>query len=319
MATEQETASASDGIGAGAMQISDLTKTLIEELTGWVHAAVALLPQLLIALVIVTLGWFGSRFAGRMVRRALDRFSSNAKANSLFATIATIAVFGGSIFVALGILGLDKTVASLLAGVGVIGLALGFAFQDIAANFMSGILMAFRHEFRQGDIIRSNDFFGKVTRITLRSTHLRQFSGEEVIVPNKDVFSNPLVNMTTNGGRRVEVAVGVAYGSDLELVERATREAIETVPGRDEDKGTDVLFTGFGGSSVDLVARFWVPYTSQLDYLKAQSAAIVAIHTVYESHDIDIPFPIRTLRFADEVVQEVDARIGHLQPVASGQ
>lgn len=289
------------GLFSGGVEMSELAEALMDKLEGWALAGVAMLPNVLLALFVLTLGWFAGKYGGRLVAKTAGKVSNNAKANAVFSTLARVAIVGGSVFVALGLLELDKTVASLLAGVGVVGLALGFAFQDIAANFMSGILMAFRHEFRQGDIVQSNDFEGRVTRITLRSTHLRKFSGEEVIIPNQDVFSSPLENLSKNRNRRVDVAVGVAYGSDLDEVERVTTTAIESLSCVQEGRDIDVLFTSFGGSSIDLVARFWVDYVSQREFLVARSDAIKAIAAAYDEAGIDIPFPIRTLRIPSAV------------------
>jgi len=311
---KEVTEKVTDGVGTSAMEFEELTSTLWEELAGWAHAGVAMLPNMVIAMVVLLVGWGASQLIATGVKRALDRLSDNEKANSLFSTVSRLAVLGGALFVALGVLELDKTVTSLLAGVGVLGLALGFAFQDIAANFISGIFMAFRHEFRQGDIIESNGFVGRVKRITLRSTHLLRFSGEEVIIPNKDVFSTPLENLSSSGTRRLDVEVGVAYGSDLDKVERVTREALEALDCRVSDKDVDVLFVSFGGSSIDLIGRFWVRYSSQLDYVTAKSLGIKSVAQAYETANIDIPFPIRTVRLADDMVDAFATRMSESLP-----
>ena len=92
------------------------------------------------------------------------------KSKHLVKTVIYVLILGIGLFAALSVLNLDGTVTSLLAGAGIIGLALGFAFQDIAANFISGVLLSTRHPFGIGDIIETNDFFGTVQKLNLRNT-----------------------------------------------------------------------------------------------------------------------------------------------------
>jgi len=112
----------------------------------------------------------------------------------------------------LSILKLNTAVTSILAGAGIIGLALAFAFQDIAANFISGIFISFRRPLRVGDIVKVKDYMGKVEEINLRDTILRTFQGQTVIIPNKEVFQNPIENFSRLGKRRIDLWIGVSYG-----------------------------------------------------------------------------------------------------------
>ena len=99
-------------------------------------------------------------------------------------------------------------------------MALGFAFQDIAANFVSGILIAFRQPYRIGDIVEVEGYQGEVKSIDLRTTSLVTFQGIEIYIPNKEMFTKPLENYTTTPRRRLDIEVGVSYGDDLRKVEQ---------------------------------------------------------------------------------------------------
>lgn len=186
---------------------------------------------------------------------------------------------------------------SLLAGAGVLGLALGFAFQDIASNFVSGVFIAFRKPYKIGDIIEAGDFLGSVTSIDLRTTTIETFQGLEVLVPNKMLFTDPITNYTNIPQRRIDVAVGVSYGDDLEKVERLLKEKLNDLPNRIVKKDIDIFFTEFGDSSINLEARVWVEYPNHRNFLITRSEAIKKIKTVFDENDIIIPFPIRTLDF----------------------
>ncbi len=198
---------------------------------------------------------------------------------------------------ALTIVRLDGAVTSLLAGVGIVGLALGFAFQDIAANFISGVIIAVGQPFKVGDIVKTGDYFGTVTTITLRTTTIRTFQAIEVLVPNKNLLQDAVENYTNTRDRRVDLTVGVSYGDDLEKVKQLTLEAVKGLKSIVRPNDTTLVYTGFGDSSINFSVRFWAKSARQPDFLEAQSDAIMAIKQAYDDNDITIPFPIRTLDF----------------------
>jgi small conductance mechanosensitive channel len=226
--------------------------------------------------------------------------ADNIQVVDLLAGVVRIVVVGVGLFVALGILHLDKTVTSLLAGVGVIGIGLGFALQDLTANFMAGIMMSVRrYPFVNGDLIETNSVMGVVEKLYLRSTSLRKPTGELVIVPNKDIFQRPLTNFSESDKRRVDVEAGVAYREDLERVRDVVLRAARDVQPRLPEREVEVYFTSFGDSAINFVVRMWAPYKSHVEFLRARSELIIAIKRAFDAEDIKIPFPIRTLEFGD--------------------
>jgi small conductance mechanosensitive channel len=267
------------------------------KLHGWLDAVAAMLPNVIAALLILILFWFVARITRRVLARTLRRVSPQTVVSNLLATLGAITVFTVGLLVALGVLRLDKTVTSLLAGAGVMGLALGFAFQSIAANFLSGILISVRHPFTVGDLVETNDYLGHVAEINLRATVLRTLDGKLVYLPNRDVLEKAIVNLTATGVRRVELKVGVSYGEDLEKVRDVTLEALRGVERRVREREPELYFEEFGDSSINFTFRFWIPFRDQPDYLTALSEAIVRVKAAYNRENITIPFPIRTLDF----------------------
>lgn len=279
------------------MDISTALNDVVEKLTGWGYGLILLVPNFIAALIVMAITFLIARIVHDVVAKGLAKTSSHAMLHNLLATIARVVVILIGTFVALGILKLDKTVTSLLAGAGVVGLALAFAFQDIASNFLSGILLALRRPFNVGEIIETNDYFGTVEAMNLRSTQLRLPQGQVVIIPNASVFQNPIKNFSQLGMQRVDLSCGVAYGDDLEAVEKLAIETIKSLPMVVEDKPVDLYYDEFGDSSINFKVRFWVKYGRQPDYLGARSAAIKAIKKAFDKDGITIPFPIRTLDF----------------------
>jgi len=227
----------------------------------------------------------------------LSRVTENKTVTSLIQTVIGVMVLGVGVFVALSILNLDGAVTSLLAGAGILGLALGFAFQDIASNFISGILLSIRHPFGIGDIIETNDLFGTVTKLNLRNTILRTPQGQIMYVPNKVVYENPLTNYTKNGERRIDLACGVSYGDDLKKAKDIAIDTLSNLDFKDSNRDVEFYYNEFGDSSINFSVRFWIDFEKLPDFWNAQSEAIIALKSAYDKHDIMIPFPIRTLDF----------------------
>lgn len=283
------------GCGDEVRLLTDTFAALIDKLESWLDSFVLLLPNLVGALLAVAISVALGRLLGGFVYRGLERVSANQALNSFARKLTRFLGVVVGLVVALQILGLGKAATTFLAGAGLIGLALGFALQDLSANFIAGVAMAFKRPIEVGDLVETNDRVGLVERIELRSTVLRSPDGRLVRMPNRKIFEEAIINHSTTGNRRVEIAVGVSYSADLEEVDRATRAAIEQVADRDSSRDIEVYFKEFGDSSINLVARFWIPFARNVDYLRAQNQAVRAIKKTYDARGIVIPFPIRTL------------------------
>ncbi|WP_299758741.1 mechanosensitive ion channel [uncultured Pontibacter sp.] len=277
--------------------LNNAVELLWSKLEAWGAQIVLMLPNIFVALVLLIVTFYVAGFVRDWLGKFINKFSHSAALNNLVLTLLHIGMLMIGFFFVLSVLNLDRVVISLLAGVGIIGLALGFAFQDIAANFISGVIIAVQKPFGVGDMIETNDYFGNIERITLRTIDIRQTTGELVRLPNKMVFENPLTNFSIYGTRRIDLEVGVSYAEDLEQVQQVVIEALQDVKNRVKTRDIEVMFDAFGDSSINFKARFWVSYSRQVDYVSAKSDAIIKIKKAFDANDILIPFPIRTLDF----------------------
>jgi small conductance mechanosensitive channel len=273
------------------MQFSALLDKLFETLRRWLEGFVALLPNLAVAVVVVLVFGYGSRYVGRVVRRVMQGVTTHATLSDLLGTLARVATLVCGLLIALGLLQLDKTVTSLLAGVGVVGLALGFAFQDIAANFMSGFLMVLRPPFEKGDLVETGGQSGTIERVELRATLLTTLQGLSVIIPNKHVFQNPIVNYTRTGDRRMDLLVGIDHEASLTQARELALEAVRALDSRNPAREPEVYFTEFVEDSVLLSVRVWLASADDQTYLHARSAAIVAVKQAFDAAGIAISLP----------------------------
>ncbi|MCB2196700.1 MAG: mechanosensitive ion channel family protein [Bacteroidetes bacterium] len=270
-----------------------------EKILSWMENIIVMLPNLLLAILIIVATVIVSKFFRKLTKRTLSRFIHNKAIVDLLGSVTYIIIVTIGFFVALRVLDLDKTVTSLLAGVGIVGLALGFAFKDIAANFIAGIYMAVKSPINVGDVVEYHDVYGVVKKIGLRAITIESFQGQNIIIPNRLIMEEKYKHYTINKERRIDLDVGISYGDDLDKVERVTLESIKKIDYLLKDKPVDLYFTEFADSAITFTVRYWVRYTPRdiLVYLRAVSDGIKNIKKAYEENDITITFPIRTIDF----------------------
>lgn len=204
-------------------------------------------------------------------------------------------------FIALGLLNLDKVLTSVLAGAGVVGLAIGLALQGTLNNTFSGVILSFLPELQIGDWVETNGYAGSVTEINLRNIVIKQSDNNYVVIPNSKIVEEPFKNFTRTARSRIFVNCGVGYESNLEMVEKLTLETIrDNFPQRGNEE-VEFMYTGFGDSSINYVVRFWADVTKNRDILVAQHKAIIEIKKAYDAQGVNIPFPIRTIDFKNSL------------------
>jgi small conductance mechanosensitive channel len=274
----------------------DFYRIIEQKVITWAEELIALLPNFALAALVLILGIFLAKKIRNLSANLINRVSDRAIVNNLFVSFMHIFSLAVVFFAVLSILQLDKAVTSLLAGAGILGLALAFAFQDIAANVTSGIMITFRRPIHVGDLIETNGYMGRVKDVNLRDTIVETLQGEDVIIPNKDLFQNSLKNYSLTMKRRLDIDVGISYAEDLESVRQITLEALQNVPHRSE-RDVQFYYTDFGDSSIDFQVCIWLNTHEQPKFREARSEAIISIKKAFNQHGITIPFPIRTMDF----------------------
>jgi small-conductance mechanosensitive channel len=188
--------------------------------------------------------------------------------------------------------GADLGKFTLLAGA--FGVGIGFGLQNIVNNFISGLILIAERPVMPGDTIEVSGMVGDVKRIGARSSTIRTWQGAEVIVPNANLISNEVTNWTlSDRQRRLDIPVGVAYGSPVDKVMQILHDVGEANPDIMDKPEPNVLFMGFGNSSLDFELRVWT--TKFESYMRVKSAIIVEIEKALNDAGIVIPFPQRDL------------------------
>lgn len=271
-----------------------------EKLSTWNDQLVGLLPNLVLAVIIIVAFSLIARLVRSWIRSLGYRVSDNKAVSNLFALLAYIGTLITGLAIALQIMNLDGAATSILAGAGIAGVAIGFAFQDIAANFIAGVVLAVQRPMKIGDLVETHDIFGIVRHINLRSTEIETLQGQLVHIPNKDILLNPMTDYSHKSQRRVDIEIGVSYSDDLVRAKKVAIGAITSLKGINKSLPVDLYYSDFGDSSITFTLRFWAPFKKQTDYLEIRSQAIIAIKKAFDAEGIIIPFPVSTFELAPD-------------------
>ena len=223
----------------------------------------AFLPRLLAALVAVGLVSLLGRIVSIAVARILVRSRIPHAHRGFFATAVRWAFVVIAIIVALNIVGLSGLATSLVASGGITAVVLGFAFRGIGENFLAGFFLVMGRTFKVGDVVRSGDFEGQVKGIELRHTHIRTSDGRDIFIPSIEIFSNPLVNYTKDGLRRLAFTIGVDYADDPARAQAVLLEATRSCAGVLAKPEPGTRITEFAENFVVLEVFFWLDTFAQ--------------------------------------------------------
>lgn len=230
-----------------------------DKLHRWTTAGIKMLPNMAVAVLVVIAFYLLARLIKMLVFRFVLKLSHTPALSGLFANLISVLIILVGLFVALDVLKLEKAVSSLLAGAGIIGLALGFAFQDLTANFISGIFITFRRPFEVGHQIETNGFTGNVEEIQLRSTLIRTLDGLHVIIPNKEIFQKPIINHSLTPERRAEITFNVPVANENTLnIKRLIGEALKDVDNISKSREPDIYFTNIDGANLKVTVSCWL-------------------------------------------------------------
>jgi small conductance mechanosensitive channel len=215
-----------------------------------------------------------------------------------------VVVFAIAAFAVAGV-----NVGAALATLGLAGLALAFALQNILENFVAGILLLIRKPFRAGDQIRSGEFEGTVEEIDFRVTRMVSYDGELTLIPNSDVFRNPLINLTRRATRRTIVCIGIDYRDDHHRVRDILLDAVRETEGVMELPEPLVQLVELGESSVDFEVLYWT-LPDIRSVREVRHHVLANAKSAVESAGMTIPWPIRTLDFDNSLELRDRARAG---------
>ena len=283
--------------------VEESINNLWDKLDGWLDAIILKLPNFAMAILVMFLFYFLARGIRKILKRTILKNISQVSIQEIIAKVVFVIIILIGFFIALGVLDLDKVLTSILAGAGVVGLAIGLALQGTLSNTFGGLILSFMPQLKINDFISADGVSGFVTEISLRNIILKKPDNNIVVIPNSKFIDGSFTNYSMNKRNRIFVNCGVGYESDLQMVEDLTVKIINDNFTQNDDETVEFFFTEFGDSSINFMVRFWADCVNIKQEHSARHKAIKVIKKHFDERDINIPFPIRTLDFGKNNLQ----------------
>ena len=276
---------------------------LIERIDAWVDATVRLLPNIVVALVLIAVVAALAVFLGRMVRWRLKARGRRDLGLMLGGMLKWGLILGG---VLLGLTIVLPTLrpGDLVAGLGIGSVAIGFAFKDILQNWLSGLLLLLRQPFAVGDQVVIGDYEGTIERIETRSTIIRTYDGQRGVIPNGEVYTSALKVKTAEPLRRSQYDIGIGYGDGIGKAIDVLTEAMRSVEGVEADPPPEALVWELSASWVSIRMRWWTK-SDRASEVRAWSGVLWAAKEALDANAIDMPYDTQVQLFHDQT-EETD-------------
>ncbi len=278
------------------MELIETVKNSLQELVG---SSVKILPALLAALIVILITRFIAEFVQGIATKVGRKTIRSQSLQLLLSKTAYVTTWLIGILIASVIAFPSLRLGDVVATLGLGSVAVGFAFQDIFKNFLAGILLLVQEPFRINDQIIVGDYEGTVERIDIRTTSIRTYQGEKVLLPNSTVFTSAVQVRTAFDSRRTDLGVGVDYNTPLPKAADILMTTVKGVEGVQENPSPEIDVVNFGDSSIDFVVRYWT-IPQQKGVRTTQTKVMIAIKQALDQANISIPYPIRNLYLYDQ-------------------
>ena len=266
-------------------QVSQSASKLVEWLqtTG---AAYGL--RIVAALVILLVGAIAIRLAAKAFEKLLEktRLGEKSLVAKFLVSVAVKVAWAFLVVIVLGKLGVD--VGPIIAGLGVTGFILGFAFQESLGSLAAGLMIAVNKPFKVGDFVSVAGLDGSITALDMMAVTLATPDNRKITIPNKQAWGAPIVNFSALDKRRVDISVGIAYGADIALAKKTALEAMKAVPGVLVDPAPMAEVKSLDDSAVSLTVRVW---SKTADYWNVYFAGVQGVKEAFDKAGVAIPFP----------------------------
>jgi small-conductance mechanosensitive channel len=274
--------------------LNQLFEAIINSLEEMLGSSIKAIPGVLTAIAII--------FLTRHLAKLVEKIAANAGKRTLHSQslqllliktcLVTTWVIGILLAGVIAFPGFD--LRDIISTLGLGSVAIGFAFQDIFKNFLAGILLLIEEPFRIGDEVIIESYQGRVEHIDIRTTQIRTYDGQLVLLPNSTVFTNAVQVKTAYVSRRTDLAVGVDYNTSLPDTVKLLNKTIKNVDGVLLNPEPEIDLVNFGESSIDFMVRYWT-LPEEKEVRRIHTQAIIAIKKAFTLENINIPYPIRTV------------------------
>lgn len=272
----------------------------LDELDKLARSAVRSAPLLLVGMLVLLLSLAISRLVGRLTESFIAPTTDSELLRNVVRKAVTLIVIVVGLYLALRITGLTRIALTVISGTGLLGLALGFAFRDIAENYLASLLLSIQRPFRLGDVVEVDGHTGIVRKVTSRGTLLIDFDGNHIQIANATVYKNTIKNFTANPLTRIHFSLGIGYDDTISHAQEVTRQVLSSHPAVLVDPEPLVLVHELGSSTVNLRVYFWINATEH-SMLKVKSSTIRLVTRALTDAGVSMPDEAREVIFPQGV------------------
>ena len=276
---------------------------VVEKVDGWLDGFMSLLPNIGVAVAVFIIFWILAVLFDKIVERSAKKRDRNSLGNVMGSLVRWILLISG-FMLAVTIIVPSVKPGDLLAGLGVGSVAIGFAFKDILQNLLAGMLILLRQPFEVGDQIISGSHEGTVEKIETRATFLKTYDGQRVVIPNSQIYTDPVTVKTAFEKIRSQYDIGVGCNDDWDKAKEIILRAANTCEGVAKDPPAEVIPVAIADFSNNIRLRWWTA-SDRASVINTFGRVIEAVYKDLDENGIDMPYPTNVVLFHDQT-EEVD-------------
>ena len=273
---------------------------MFRDVTAFVQMLSAAVPDFLEGVLALAVAIVLARPLSHLFMRPFSYFQSGPLLHSVIRRAFSLLIILLGLYIFLKQAGLTEFAVAIMSGTGIVGLILGFAFRDIAENFISSLLLTVQRPFKIGDVVTIASYTGVIQKVTARATTLVDFDGNHIQLPNASVYKGIIKNLTANPNMRGQLELGVGYDNDISQV----RELAQAVLGQHqfvlESPEPQILIDNLGASTINLKVYFWIN-AEVTSIVKITSSLFRQLLTTFEQAGISMPDDAREIIFPQGV------------------
>lgn len=264
---------------------------LLLQMNEYYEDFIEFVPKLILGLILSYIVYKVLSIFQKRMLKYLDRKTEDKLLVNFLDNIMNIGLVIFSIFIFLYVIGQAGLASGLLGAATISSVVIGFAFKDIAENFLAGVIMAFNRPFRIGDYVKTANVEGSIVEMSLRETHIKTSDGKDVYVPNGQIIKTPLYNYTIDGFLRASFVIGVDYSSDIEAVRTIISEVMSSIPGiLQNDKPPRSHVKSLNTNTIDVEVHYWInTFDKNFSGLELKSIAQAKIVEKLSIENIHMP------------------------------
>ena len=273
---------------------------LNSQITQFLHTAWQMLPALTLGIVAIMICYLLARPLSYLLIKPLGFVSESKLLHVVTRRFFSIIIILFGVYLFLRLAGLTSFAVAIMSGTGLVGLILGFAFRDIAENFISSLLLTVQRPFRIGDVVQIDNYLGVVQKVTARATTMVDFDGNHIQIPNATVYKGVIKNLTANPNMRGHFVIGIGYDSDAKTAQQLAMDVLVQQEDVLDEPEPQILIDALGSATLNLKVYFWIN-VERTSVLKMASVLMRQVVETFDKAGISMPDDAREIIFPQGV------------------